>query len=114
MPKIHGIEDHLLDQIIKYNGIGCFIEDFIEQAHQYGMFEERNSATMRDRVKTAHNHSEMEMIRNNVKVINKIIEVERNTRRVQKKRKSIDATTIKNKNKHVKHVMKIQLKIMKL
>ena len=35
MPKIHGIEDHLLDQIIKYNGIGCFIEDFIEQAHQY-------------------------------------------------------------------------------
>ena len=78
------------------------------------MFEERNSATMRDRFKTAHNHLEMEMIRNNVKVINKIIEVKRNTRRVQKKRKSIDATTIKNKNKHVKHVMKIQLKIMKL
>ena len=23
IPKIHGIEDHLLDQIIKYNGIGC-------------------------------------------------------------------------------------------
>ena len=33
IPKIHGIEDHLLDQIIKYSGIGCFIEDFIEQAH---------------------------------------------------------------------------------
>ena len=29
MPKLHGIEDHLLDHIIKYNGIGCFIEDFI-------------------------------------------------------------------------------------
>ena len=28
--KIHGIEDHLLDQIKKYNGIGCFIEDIIE------------------------------------------------------------------------------------
>ena len=41
MPKIHGIEDHLLDQIIKYNAIGYFIEDFIEQAHQYGMLERR-------------------------------------------------------------------------
>ena len=38
--KIHGIEDHLLDEIKKYNGIGCFIEDFIEQAHQFGMLDE--------------------------------------------------------------------------
>ena len=49
MPKIHGIEDHLLDQIIKYNGIGYFIEDFIEQVHEYGMLEERKLANMRDR-----------------------------------------------------------------
>ena len=35
------------------------------------------------------------MIRINGKVINKIIKVKINTRRVQKKRKSIDATTIK-------------------
>ena len=56
------------------------------------------------------------MIRNNGKVINKIIEVKRNTRRVRKKRKSIDAKTINNqkKRKHVKNVMKIKLKIMKL
>ena len=115
MPKIHGIEDHLLDQIIKYNGIGCFIEDFIEQALQYGMLEERKSANMRDREKAAHNHSKMEMIRNNGKVINKIIEVKRNTRRVQKKRKSVDAKIIFKKNrKYVKNVTKIQLKIMKL
>ena len=33
--KIHGIEDHLFDQIKHYNGIGCFTEDFIEQAHQF-------------------------------------------------------------------------------
>ena len=45
-----------------------FIEDFIEEAHQYGMLEERKSTNMRDRVKAAHNHSEMEMIRNNGKV----------------------------------------------
>ena len=71
---------------------------------------------MRDIEKEAHNHSKIEMIRNNGKVINKIIEVKRNTRRVRKKRKSIDAKTINNqkKRKHVKNVMKIKLKIMKL
>ena len=70
---------------------------------------------MRDREKTTHDHSKMEIIHNNGKVINEIIEVKRNTRRVIKKRKSIDAKTIKKeRKKHVKNVMKIQLKIMKL
>ena len=92
--KKNGIEDHLLDQIIKYNVIGYFIEDFIEKVHEYGMLEERKLANMRDRNKAAHNHSKIEMIRSNGKVINKIFEVKRKTRRVQMKRKSIDATTI--------------------
>ena len=39
------------------------------------------------------------MIRNNGKVINKIIELKRNTRRVQKKRKLIDTKTIKRLKK---------------
>ena len=99
MSKIHGTEDNLLDQIIKYDGIGCFIEDFIEQAHQYGMLEERKSANMRDRENAAHNHSKMEMIRNNGKVINKIIEIKRDTRRVINKRKTIDAKTIKKERR---------------
>ena len=30
MIKIHRIEDHVLNQIIKYNGIEYCIEDFIE------------------------------------------------------------------------------------
>ena len=34
--KIHGVEDQLFDQIEKFNRIGCFVEDFIEQAHQFG------------------------------------------------------------------------------
>ena len=99
MPKIYGIEDHSLGQIIKYNEIGCFVEDFIEQAHQYGVLEEIKLVNVRDRFKAAHNHSKMEVIRNTGKVINKIIEVKRNTRRVQKKRKSIDAKTIKKQKK---------------
>ena len=77
------------------------------------MLEERKSENMRDRDKAAHNHSKMEIIRNNSKVINKIIEMKRNTRRVIKKRKSIDAKTIKKNTKHVKNVMIIQLKIIK-
>ena len=40
--KLHGIKDYVLDQIEKYNGIGFFIEDFIEQAHQFGMLDEKN------------------------------------------------------------------------
>ena len=39
MVTIHGIEDYLLDQINKYNGIGCLVEDFIEQTHQFGMID---------------------------------------------------------------------------
>ena len=65
MVKIHGIEDHLLDQIIKYNGIGCFIEDFIEQAHQFGKIDEKRTANMRDREEVAHNHSKNKNISNN-------------------------------------------------
>ena len=58
------------------------------------MLEKRKSANMRDREKAAHNHSKMKMIHINGKVINKIIEIKRNTRRVINKRKSIDAKTI--------------------
>ena len=36
-PKVHGIEDHLCDQIetfnIQFNGIGGYAEDFVEQSH---------------------------------------------------------------------------------
>ena len=114
MPKIHGIEDHLLDQIIKYSGIGCFIEDFIEQAHQYGMLEERKSANMRDRAKAALNHLKMEMVRNNGQVINKILEVIRQTSRGIKKRKLLDTKTINNNNKkYVKNVMNNHWRIKK-
>ena len=41
MVKIHEIEDHLLDQIKKYNGIKCFIKKFIEKSHQFGMLDKK-------------------------------------------------------------------------
>jgi hypothetical protein len=33
MPKIHGLEDYLITMMEQWNGIGDFLEDFIEQAH---------------------------------------------------------------------------------
>ena len=63
------------------------------------MLEEIKSANMRDREKAFHIHSKMEMIHNNGKVINKIIEIKRNTRRVINKRKTIDAKTINKERK---------------
>ena len=57
MVKIHGIEDHLLDKIKEYNGIGCFIEEFIEQILQYGKVNEKSIANIRDRIRQSINHS---------------------------------------------------------
>ena len=47
--KIHGVEDYLFEQIQKFNGIGCFIKDFIVQAHQFGMLDEKRTGKTRDR-----------------------------------------------------------------
>jgi hypothetical protein len=60
MPKIHGLEDHLAAMMEQWNGIGDFLEDFIEQAHQFGMKEEKRTANMRDRVRAANSHSKWE------------------------------------------------------
>ena len=49
MIKIHGVEDHSVDQIKHYNGIGCFIEDFIEHAHQFGNLDESRTGKLRDK-----------------------------------------------------------------
>ena len=54
-------------------GIGCFIEDFIEQSHKFGMIDEKKIAnTRRDREKVAHNHSKNESISNDGEVKLKI------------------------------------------
>ena len=74
----------------KYNGIGCFIEDFIEQEHQFGMIDKKITTNMRDREMVAHNHSKNESISNNGEVKLKIEQVRMQTRRKQNKRKSMD------------------------
>ena len=51
MFKIHGVEDYVFEQLEKCNGICRFIEDFIKQAHQCGMLDEKRTNIMRNRKK---------------------------------------------------------------
>jgi hypothetical protein len=60
MPKIHGLEDHLIPMMEQWNGIGDFLEDLIKQAHQFGMKEEKRTANIRVRVTAANSHSKWE------------------------------------------------------
>ena len=48
MIKKHGVEDNLFEQIEKFNGIGYFIDNFIEHAYQFGMLDEKRTGKMRD------------------------------------------------------------------
>jgi hypothetical protein len=60
MPKIHGLEDHLAAMMKQWNGISNFLEDSIEQAHQFGMKEEKCTANTRDQVRATNSHSKWE------------------------------------------------------
>ena len=81
MIKIHGVEDHLFDQIKHYNGIGCCIEDFIEQAHQFWNLDESRTGKLKDMVKSYNHHSTYEWIGLNGNVIKTTIEVRENSKR---------------------------------
>ena len=63
-----------------------FIENFIEQAHQFEMIDERIAVNMRDKVKASINHSKMEIISLNGVVKSKIKQVTINTRKTQNKK----------------------------
>jgi hypothetical protein len=61
IPKIHGLQDHLVIMMEQWNGISEFLEDFVEQEHQLGMREEKRTANMRDQVRVANLHSKGEL-----------------------------------------------------
>ena len=101
MIKIHGVEDDLFDQIKHYNGIGSFIDDFIEQAHQFGNLDESKSGKLRDREKVYNHHSTYEWIGLNGHVINKTVEVKQNSKRKMKQKNSF-ITKKKTKQSKIK------------
>ena len=99
MIKIHGVEDHLFDQIKYYNWIGCFIEDFIEQAQQFGNLDESRTSKLRDQGK-AYNHSfNVRMDRFKWKCNKKTIEVKE---RLKKRMKDPNKFVSRKKQDRVK------------
>ena len=79
-PKIHGFEDHLLEQMIRWNGIGDFTEDFVEQSHQQGVKEENRTRGLR-RAAAFVSHSKWEWRSNRLSVVKAKEEVKKRTSR---------------------------------
>ena len=99
MLKIHGIEDHLVNQMRKFNGIGCFLEDFVEQVHQFGMKDEKRTANMPDRSRKYNSHSSLEVASQNTEVIAHKEVVSRNSKRNMKTRRGVERKDAKQKVK---------------
>jgi hypothetical protein len=83
-PKIHGVEDHLRQQINEIGGIGDFLEDFVEQGHQSGVKDEIRTKGL-NRIKAFEAHSNWEYRNNRVGVILAKEEVKRKTCRKRKR-----------------------------
>ena len=83
-PKIHGMEDHLVIQMIQFCGIGDFSEDFIEQSHQFGVKEELRTRGL-SRSKAFSSHSKWEWMGNQIGVRKAKEEIKRKTGRKRKR-----------------------------
>jgi len=92
-----------LIKLKKINGIGCFIEDFIEQAHQFGALDKRRTGKLRDRSKAFQSHSTNEWIGLNGCVKKRIIEVNVNSKR---KRNGTNIFLTKKKLRKSKRIVK--------
>jgi hypothetical protein len=79
--KAHLLESHSIDQMEFWKGVGNFMEDFIEQAHQWGDHDKRRSSGMRDRGKVAIAHSKWEALKLNPVVVKATIETAASTKR---------------------------------
>ena len=86
-PKIHGMEDHLIEQMKQYKGIGDFTEDFVEQSHQVGVRDELRTKNLK-RTRAAISHSHWEWKRNSHSMIRAKEEIQ-NKFQQRKKRKMV-------------------------
>ena len=82
--KIHGLEDHVVQQMELYNGIGDFLEDFVEQSHQDGIRDELRTRNL-ERSKAYVSHSRWEWKNNTVKIQEAKNEVKIKTSRKRKR-----------------------------
>ena len=66
--KLHGVEDHLEEQMSKEKGNGDYTGDFVEQAHQGGVQDEYRTKGL-SRWKASNSHCNWETLRLKVGVI---------------------------------------------
>ena len=111
-PKIHAVEDHLLSLMKKWNGIGCFLEDFVEKEHQTGRLEDKRTGNMGNKDQQASLNSRHEWSRKMVPKI-KLEKDRMKSQLISKRRKrsrgSEETEAVKKKegdNKHEKIVLK--------
>jgi hypothetical protein len=80
-PKVHAIEDHLVEQILRLQGIGDLCEDFVEQLHQERIIEEVQSKCTKSREIASIQQCRKEHKRLNPDVISKIAEIKKCSKR---------------------------------
>ena len=78
-----------LIKLKKINGIGCFIEDVIEQAHQFGNLDDSRTGKWRDREKIIQSSFNVRMDRFKWKSNKKTVEVKENSKRKRKQKNSL-------------------------
>jgi hypothetical protein len=59
-PKVHAMEDHLVDQLIQFSGIRDFCEDLIEKSHQDGIIDHSQTKNSMSQEAKAEQHSQRE------------------------------------------------------
>lgn len=108
-PKIHGMEDHLIEQMIQYGGIGCFCEDFVEQSHQYGVKEELRTRGL-SRSRAFISHSKWEWNGNHLGVRKAREDIKRRTSRKRKRGslESIRASKISRDDKRMTSLLMVE------
>ena len=97
-PKIHGVEVHILQQMVLWNGIGCFVEDFVEKAHQDGVRDEVRTKGL-SRIMAYNSHSNWEWNKNTNEVVNEKKEMKEKTSKGGKKKSTEEKEEAKRKKR---------------
>ncbi len=89
-PKVHAIEDHLVDQIRRLKGIGDLGEDFVERSHQDGIRQHSRSKNAKERADEAIQHCRWEHKRTHPAVLDKVAAMEAKSIRRENKWMKLD------------------------
>lgn len=101
-PKAYATFWHLIPQIEMHGCLEPYVEDFIEQAHQFGMLEENQIRNVANKEKEAKMHCRYECEHTNVNVLKRAKEVKDESSRKFKKTRINKAEETKRNLKIIK------------